>query len=199
MKKIFLSIITVFILLTISAVSADDLADVKQAGILRFGAPLEYIPFVFEDENGNTSGMDIALMEEVCRRMGVRLQKTSFARDGIIDALNLGQIDVLGGGMSKTDSRAQRIDFTRTYYNGEAQVIALASLPKPQIVNLDSFRGMKIGVVKGSIGEKLYEAKIYLLSADLFAWTIIIIILSVLMEKAFLLLLKRAFAGVEKL
>ena len=56
-----------------------------------------------------------------------------------------------------------------------------------------------IGVVKGSIGEKLYEAKIYLLSADLFAWTIIIIILSVLMEKAFLLLLKRAFAGVEKL
>ena len=56
-----------------------------------------------------------------------------------------------------------------------------------------------IGVVKGSIGEKLYEAKIYLQSADLFAWTIIIIILSVIMEKAFLFLLKRAFAGVEKL
>ena len=56
-----------------------------------------------------------------------------------------------------------------------------------------------IGVVKGSIGEKLYEAKIYLQSADLFAWTILIIVLSVMMEKAFLFLLKRAFAGVEKL
>ena len=56
-----------------------------------------------------------------------------------------------------------------------------------------------IGVVKGSIGEKLYEAKIYLQSADLFAWTIIIILLSVIMEKAFLFMLKRAFAGVEKL
>ena len=56
-----------------------------------------------------------------------------------------------------------------------------------------------IGVVKGSIGERLYEAKIYLQSADLFAWTIIIILLSVIMEKAFLFLLKRAFAGVEKL
>ena len=56
-----------------------------------------------------------------------------------------------------------------------------------------------IGVVRGSIGEKLYEAKIYLQSADLFAWTIIIILLSVIMEKAFLFLLKRAFAGVEKL
>ena len=56
-----------------------------------------------------------------------------------------------------------------------------------------------IGVVKGSIGEKLYEAKIYLQSADLFAWTVMIILFSVLMEKAFLFLLKRAFAGVEKL
>ena len=56
-----------------------------------------------------------------------------------------------------------------------------------------------IGVVKGSVGEKLYEAKIYLQSADLFAWTLLIILLSVLMEKAFLFLLKRAFAGVEKL
>ncbi len=56
-----------------------------------------------------------------------------------------------------------------------------------------------IGVVKGSIGEKLYEAKIYLQSADLFAWTIIIILLSVIMEKAFLFLLKRAFVEVEKL
>ncbi len=56
-----------------------------------------------------------------------------------------------------------------------------------------------IGIVRGSIGEKLYEAKIYLQSADLFAWTIIIILLSAFMEKAFIFLLKRVFAGVEKL
>ncbi len=150
MKKIFLLLSVVMLLTAFAAVSADDLADVKQAGVLRFGAPLEYIPFVFEDDNGSPSGMDVALMEEVCRRIGVRLQKFSFARDGIIDALNLGQIDVIGGGLSKTDARAQRIDFTRTYYNGEAVFISLASVSKPQVVNLDNFRGMKIGVVKGS-------------------------------------------------
>lgn len=150
MKKIFLLLSVVLLLTAFAVVSADDLADVKQAGVLRFGAPLEYIPFVFEDENGSPSGMDVALMEEVCRRIGVRLQKFSFARDGIIDALNLGQIDVIGGGLSKTDVRAQRIDFTRTYYNGEAVFISLSSVSKPQVVNLDNFRGMKIGVVKGS-------------------------------------------------
>ena len=52
-----------------------------------------------------------------------------------------------------------------------------------------------IGVVGGSIGEKLYEAKIYFDSADLFAWTIIIVLLSVILEKVFGKLLKVIFAA----
>lgn len=55
-----------------------------------------------------------------------------------------------------------------------------------------------IGVVTGSIGGALYQSKIYFETADLFAWTIIIVILSVLTEKAFLWVLKRAFAGMER-
>lgn len=48
-----------------------------------------------------------------------------------------------------------------------------------------------IGVPQGSIGEKLYMAKIYLNTADLFAWTIVILILSAVFEWAFLKLLRR--------
>lgn len=51
-----------------------------------------------------------------------------------------------------------------------------------------------IGVVNGSIGEKLYEAKIYFQSADLFAWTIVLIIMSVLLEKLFSKLVRTLFA-----
>ena len=39
-----------------------------------------------------------------------------------------------------------------------------------------------IGVVKGSIGFKIYNAKVYLETAELFAWTIIIIACSMLIE-----------------
>lgn len=49
-----------------------------------------------------------------------------------------------------------------------------------------------IGVPSGSMGEKLYNAKIYLNTPDLFAWTIVIIIISVVFEKFFL-------AGINKL
>ena len=49
-----------------------------------------------------------------------------------------------------------------------------------------------IGIPSGSIGEKLYEAKIYLETADLFAWTAAVVLLSWLSEKAFMLLVNIA-------
>lgn len=44
-----------------------------------------------------------------------------------------------------------------------------------------------IGVTKDSIGRQLYYSKIYLETADLFAWTAVVIILSLILEKIFML------------
>ncbi len=46
-----------------------------------------------------------------------------------------------------------------------------------------------IGIPSGSVGEKLYEAKIYLQTPELFAWTLTIILLSVWFEKIFLFII----------
>ena len=48
-----------------------------------------------------------------------------------------------------------------------------------------------IGVPDGSIGEGLYLAKIYLSTAELFAWTVVIILVSSFFEKVFLWVLKK--------
>jgi NitT/TauT family transport system permease protein len=47
-----------------------------------------------------------------------------------------------------------------------------------------------IGLPTGSIGERLYQAKLYLSSADLLAWTLTIVLLSFAFEKAVLALLR---------
>ncbi len=54
-----------------------------------------------------------------------------------------------------------------------------------------------IGYPAGSIGEQLYYSKFFLETNTLFAWTVVIIILSVSFEKLFLSLLKLVFKGVE--
>lgn len=46
-----------------------------------------------------------------------------------------------------------------------------------------------IGIPDGSIGELLYNAKIYLQTGELLAWTVVIVAVSVLFEKLFMLLL----------
>lgn len=48
-----------------------------------------------------------------------------------------------------------------------------------------------IGVPNGSIGKMLYTAKIYLDTDDLLAWTVIIVVISVVAEKVFLVGLSR--------
>ena len=54
-----------------------------------------------------------------------------------------------------------------------------------------------IGIPRGSIGEMLYEAKIYLSATDLFTWTVVIIIISVSFEKAFMALLRKFYDMIE--
>ncbi len=54
-----------------------------------------------------------------------------------------------------------------------------------------------IGYPSGSVGEKLYYSKLFLETDTVFAWTVVIIILSVSFEKLVLFLLKMFFKGVE--
>ena len=49
-----------------------------------------------------------------------------------------------------------------------------------------------IGIPSGSIGQKLYNAKVYLETADLFCWTLVIVLLSVACEKLLMILLNQA-------
>ena len=54
-----------------------------------------------------------------------------------------------------------------------------------------------IGIPRGSIGERLYQAKIYLETPELFAWTVVIILISIAFEKLVMFLIGRAINRLE--
>ncbi len=56
-----------------------------------------------------------------------------------------------------------------------------------------------IGLPSGSLGEVIYEAKLYLNSVDLLAWTVVIVLISVGFEKLFVGLLKLAYGRLVKI
>jgi len=56
-----------------------------------------------------------------------------------------------------------------------------------------------IGIPQGSIGEQLYQAKVYLATPDLFAWTLTIIIISIIFERLFMLAIRFSFNRLERM
>ena len=56
-----------------------------------------------------------------------------------------------------------------------------------------------IGVADGTIGEKLYEAKIYMATAEVLAWTLLFLVVSILLEKLLMQLLRHGFDKLEDL
>ena len=56
-----------------------------------------------------------------------------------------------------------------------------------------------IGYPEGSVGETLYYSKLYLNTVDLFAWTVVIVVLALSFEKTLVFVLKKSLKGVETL
>lgn len=56
-----------------------------------------------------------------------------------------------------------------------------------------------ISIPTGSIGEKLYTAKVYLMTGDLFAWTILILLLSAACGRIFTTLMRLAARRLERM
>ena len=54
-----------------------------------------------------------------------------------------------------------------------------------------------IGISTGSVGERLYRAKLYFETGDLLAWTAVIIVVSTVFEKLFMLMLKLIRRSIE--
>ena len=105
------------------------------------------------------------------------------------------------GGIQNTDGKLlEMADVFRFSYGKKFRYIYLPSVEPYLLSACRTALGLAwkagiaaevIGIPNGSIGEMLYEAKAYLNTVDLFAWTVIIVLISVLFEKLCLFVLGR--------
>ena len=102
MKKRFwlqISILLIFLTVTNGFAEDDHLSAVKTNRILYFGVAPDLFPFVYHDEAGELTGLDIDLMQEIGRRMGVAVENIEIAYEGLPAALAVHQVDVIGGAL----------------------------------------------------------------------------------------------------
>ena len=100
-------------------------AGAASAETVRIGmAPEPYPPFASVDASGNWTGWEIDLMWALCKSAELECEITPIAWDGLIPALEAGQIDAIMNSMSINEERQKVIDFSDKYYNTPTVIVA---------------------------------------------------------------------------
>ena len=102
----------VLLMLAMSPAQADVLDDVLKRKTLRVGVS-EFTPWTVRTESGELIGFEIDLARKLAEDMGVDPDFKVYQWNDIINALQLGEIDIIAGGMAITPARALQVNFSR--------------------------------------------------------------------------------------
>ena len=115
LKKLFVSILFLIgALLGFTSCSKEVLTVYTEVGF----APFEYV------SNGKISGVDIDIMNKVGEKLGKRVVFENVAFDTIIDTVAEGKLTNVGAaGLSVTEERLKKVDFSKEYYQANLYAI----------------------------------------------------------------------------
>lgn len=106
-KRVVVLLSLLSLCLTGQALAADKIVN---------GIDANFPPFAFIDETGQPSGFDVEAMNWVAEEIGVEVSHQPIEWDGIITSLLTKKIDIIASGMSITEERAKKVDFSIPYW-----------------------------------------------------------------------------------
>ncbi len=119
--------------------------------VIKVGSETTFAPFEFQDEQTKEYvGFDIDLMQAIGTKMGVKVEIASMGFDGLIPALNAGNIDAAISGMTITEERKQKVAFSDPYYQSGLSMVV--KLDNDSIHSFKDLEGKRIAVQIGTTG-----------------------------------------------
>jgi len=83
--------------------------------VLRVGMELSYPPFETQDTAGQPDGVGVRMAEALAKHLGRPLQIVPMGFNGLIPALQTGNIDLILSSLTANEERRQEIDFSDPY------------------------------------------------------------------------------------
>ena len=113
------------LLLIVLSLSVLGLASIANSQTIRIGTEGAYPPWNNINSAGDLEGAEIDFGNEACDRMGVTCEWVTQDWDGIIPALLQGKYDIIIAGMSITEERKEKVNFTTGYMTDGARFAVL--------------------------------------------------------------------------
>lgn len=122
---------------------------VATAETLRAVTDPSFVPFeMMDQESGKMVGFDMDILAEVAKRAGFDYNLNTMDFNGIIPALQTGNVDMALAGITITDKRGKIVDFSDPYYDSGLRL--LVSKDDDSIKDFDDLEGKKVGTKIGS-------------------------------------------------
>lgn len=140
---------------TNGTLGANDLEKIKAAGKVVVGMECKYAPYNWAQttETENTvkvrdgmfaDGYDVQIAKKIAAGLGVTLEIKPFEWDGLIPAVNAGDIDLIIAGMSPEAKRKLSVDFSDVYFESNLVVVCKKDSPYASATKIADFKDAKI-------------------------------------------------------
>jgi ABC-type amino acid transport substrate-binding protein/heat shock protein HslJ len=133
---------------------------VQQTGVLRVGTTADYPPFEYYNQNFQLDGFDIALIQQIGQKLGLKVELTDFPFNDLPTVVAIGQVDVAIGALSVTPERQAIANFSNVYYAGSDAVLSRPEADPKNVQNPTALAATRLGVQVNSIYETFAQEQL---------------------------------------
>jgi ABC-type amino acid transport substrate-binding protein len=109
----------------------------------------QFPPFEFTNSDQKFVGIDVDILDAIAKDQGFDYQLNSLGFDAALIAVQSGQADGVIAGMSITDERKNKFDFSDPYYTAD---VTMATAKNSDIKSFDDLKGKKVAIKTGTNG-----------------------------------------------
>ena len=110
----------------------------------------------FQNESGEYVGIDIDLLAAIAEDQGFEYELQSLGFNAAVQALEAGQADGVIAGMSITDERKEKFDFSEPYF--DSGVVMGIAADNEEIKGYEDLAGKKVAVKIGTEGASFADS-----------------------------------------
>lgn len=115
-----------------------------------------FAPFEFTNDKDQFVGVDVDLLAAIAEDQGFKYELKSLGFNAAVTALETSQADGVIAGMSITDERKEKYNFSDAYY--DSGVVMAVSAKDDSIKSYDDLKGKKVAVKAGTEGKDFAES-----------------------------------------
>ena len=134
---------------------AEEAPAVESKGSYIIATDTVFAPFEFTDADNNFVGIDVDLLAAIAEDQGFEYELQSLGFDAALLAVESGQADGVIAGMSITEARKEKFDFSDSYYDaGVTMAVAKGS----SVASFDDLKDQKVAVKTGTNGAEFAKS-----------------------------------------